>query len=142
MRRAEAFEVAPSTRISTNFRAPSPSFTTWWARSRRRSSSASRKPASRRSRVLSTGATFALPVAKRRSVSEVEVSLSTVIALKLPATPFDSIDWRIGAGIGASVATKESIVAMSGAIMPAPLAMPLMVTVPSPKGTVRVASLG
>jgi hypothetical protein len=34
-----------------------------------------------------------------------------------------------GAAIGASVNTKASIVAMSGAIMPAPLAMPLMVTV-------------
>ena len=36
-----------------------------------------------------------------------------------------------GAAIGASVATKESIVAMSGAIMPAPLAMPPMVNEPS-----------
>ena len=47
-----------------------------------------------------------------------------------------------GAAIGASVATKDSIVAMSGAIMPAPLAMPLMVTSASPSFTVTVATFG
>ena len=69
----------------------------------------------------------AAPVAKASTVSEVEVSPSMVMALKLPGN-------RFGRGrpagppapIGASVKTKESIVAMSGAIMPAPLAMPLM----------------
>jgi hypothetical protein len=36
--------------------------------------------------------------------------------------------------IGASVKTKASIVAMSGAIMPEPLAMPLIVTaIPQPR---------
>ncbi len=70
------------------------------------------------------------------------MSLSTVIALKLWVTPFERSACRTGAATGASVMTKESIVAMSGAIMPAPLAMPLIVTVASPNGTVRVASLG
>jgi hypothetical protein len=77
-----------------------------------------------------------------RSVSEVEVSLSTVMALNEPRTPFASSACRTGAGIGASVKTKESIVAMSGAIMPAPLAMPLIVTTASPIATRRVAPFG
>ena len=70
----------------------------------------------------------AAPVANSSSVSEVEVSLSTVIALKLRCTALASSACSAGAAIGASVNTKESIVAMSGAIMPAPLAMPLMST--------------
>ena len=84
----------------------------------------------------------AAPVANSISVSEVEVSLSTVIALKLVCTDFASSACNTGAAIGASVKTKHSIVAMSGAIMPAPLAMPLIVTSASPSLTVRVATLG
>ena len=75
-------------------------------------------------------------------MSLVDVSLSTVIALKVLPTPPESSDWSTGAAIGASVATKESIVAMSGAIMPAPLAMPLIVTSASPSFTVTVATFG
>ena len=75
-------------------------------------------------------------------MSLVEVSLSTVIALKVLPTPPESSACSTGAAIGASVATKESIVAMSGAIMPAPLAMPLMVTSASPSFTVTVATFG
>ena len=52
-----------------------------------------------------------------------------VTALKVSATPSFSSACKAGAAIGASVKTKDSIVAMSGAIMPAPLAMPAMVTV-------------
>jgi hypothetical protein len=59
-------------------------------------------------------------------VSDVEVSLSTVTELKVGPTPAESSDCSTGAGIFASVTTKDSMVAMSGAIMPAPLAMPLM----------------
>jgi hypothetical protein len=84
----------------------------------------------------------AAPVANRRSVSEVEVSLSTVTALKVLPTARDSRSCKTGAAIGASVATKDSMVAMSGAIMPAPLAMPLIVTVAAPSLTVRVAPFG
>src|SRR4029453_6338710 len=43
---------------------------------------------------------------------------------------------------GASVNTKDSIVAISGMIMPAPLAMPLMVTLVLPSFTVAVATFG
>src|SRR4028118_1094328 len=44
--------------------------------------------------------------------------------------------------MGASVKTKDSMVAMSGAIMPAPLAMPLRVTSTPPSRAVRVATFG
>ena len=63
--------------------------------------SAALNGASRRSPALVIFGPRALPVAKRSSVSEVEVSLSTVIALKLPATPFDRSAWSTGAAIGA-----------------------------------------
>jgi hypothetical protein len=82
----------------------------------------------------------AAPVANSKSVSLVEVSLSTVTALKVGPTPFDSNACKTGAAIGASVATKESMVAISGAIMPAPLAMPLIVTSTSPNLMVTVAT--
>ena len=81
-------------------------------------------------------------MAKISSVSLVEVSLSTVTALKVLAVPRDNRSCSTGAAIGASVAMKESIVAMSGAIMPAPLEMPLMVTSVSPSLTVAVATFG
>ena len=55
-----------------------------------------------------------------------------VTALKVSATASLSSACSAGAAIGASVKTKDSMVAMSGAIMPAPLAMPLMVTVALP----------
>ena len=74
----------------------------------------------------------AAPVANISSVSLVEVSLSTVTALKVLAVALRKQRLQDGAAICASVATKDSIVAMSGAIMPAPLAMPLMVTSPPP----------
>ena len=75
-------------------------------------------------------------------MSLVEVSLSTVMALNVLPTPPESSACSTGAAIGASVATKESIVAISGAIMPAPLAMPLMVTSASPSFTLTVATFG
>ena len=70
------------------------------------------------------------------------MSLSTVIALNERSTDFESSACNTGAATGASVNTKLSIVAMSGAIMPAPFAMPLIVTSASPSLTVRVATLG
>ena len=84
----------------------------------------------------------AAPVANSSSVSEVDVSLSTVMALNEPCTDFDSMACSAGAAIGASVKTKESMVAMSGAIMPAPLAMPEMRTRTPPISASAVATLG
>ena len=63
-------------------------------------------------------------MAKTSSVSLVEVSPSTVIALNERALARVTIAWSTGAGIAASVKTKASMVAMSGAIIPEPLAMP------------------
>ena len=70
------------------------------------------------------------------------MSESTVIELKLRSVPRASSRWRSGAGIFASVKTKASIVAMSGAIMPLPLAKPLSRTSSPPMRAVRVAPLG
>ena len=84
----------------------------------------------------------AAPVAKASSVSDVEVSLSMVTALKVSSTPLLSSDCSTADDSGASVNTKDSMVAMSGMIMPAPLAMPLMVTLALPSFTVAVATFG
>src|SRR5262249_16052754 len=84
----------------------------------------------------------AAPVANASRVSEVEVSPSTVTALKLSATPCLSKYWSTRDEIGASVKTKESIVPMSGAIIPAPLAMPQMVTGAAPIRAMAAAPLG
>ncbi len=65
-----------------------------------------------------------------------------VTALKVSSTPLFSSDCSAPAAIGASVNTKASMVAMSGAIMPAPLAMPLIVTLALPSFTVAVATFG
>ena len=65
-----------------------------------------------------------------------------VTALKVSTTPSRNRACNAGAAIGASVKTKASMVAMSGAIMPAPLAKPLMVTVVPPSRACAVASLG
>ena len=70
------------------------------------------------------------------------MSPSIVTALKLSATPRASRRCNTGAAIGASVNTKASMVAMSGAIMPAPLAMPQIVTVASPSFAVAAAPFG
>ena len=75
-------------------------------------------------------------------MSEVEVSPSTVTALKVSATPALSSPCRAAALSGASVNTNDSMVAMSGAIMPAPLAIPLMTTVADPSFAVAVATFG
>ena len=143
IRLAEASDSAPVTETAISLRAPSPSRTTCRARFLSRASRPKRKSSRSGSEASVTrGAPCARPVAKSRSVSLVEVSLSTVTALKLPSTLAESSAWRALAEIGASVATKESMVAMSGAIMPAPLAMPLIVTSASPSLTRTVASFG
>src|SRR3546814_1322590 len=61
-------------------------------------------------------------------VSLVEVSLSTVMHEKVVRLAALSAAWRKAGSTAASVNTKPSIVAMSGAIMPDPLTMPVSVT--------------
>ena len=85
---------------------------------------------------------FAWPVANSSTVSEVEVSESTVVQLKLASTPRRSMVCSASGGSLASVNTKHSIVAMSGAIIPLPLAKPLMRTLASPICATLVAALG
>ena len=65
-----------------------------------------------------------------------------VTALNVSSTPAFSSDCSAVRAIGASVNTNASMVAISGAIIPAPLAMPLMVTFALPSFTVAVATFG
>ncbi len=127
-----------------NFSAPSPSFTTSCD-----SSSAARANAEAKSRnagssidLTPLGAAPAMPVAANRTVSEVEVSPSTVMQLNVLATTVLRRRVRSLAGTAASVKKKASIVAMSGAIIPEPLAMPLMVTLAPPYRAEAVTVLG
>ena len=143
--RADILVVAPSTMTSTSLRAPSPSRATCSARSASTSWNALANAFRRGSLArLIFGAPLAAaaPVAKASRVSDVEVSLSMVTALKVSSTPLLSSDCSTADDSGASVNTKDSMVAMSGAIMPAPLAMPLMVTLALPSFTVAVATFG
>ena len=66
----------------------------------------------------------ALPVATARTVSEVDVSPSTVIELNVRSQIFVTRACNVFWFTEASVKTKASIVAMSGAIIPDPLAIP------------------
>ena len=69
-----------------------------------------------------------VPVANSRAVSLVEVSPSTVTLLNVVRTCRPSMARRTFWWISASVTIKASMVAMSGAIMPDPLAIPAMRT--------------
>ena len=100
------------------------------------------KPSSRGSFSPVTTGWRAAPVASSRSVSEVEVSLSTVMALNEASVASAKSGCRIEAGRAASVTAKASMVAMSGAIMPEPLAMPAMVTATPSISTLAAAPLG
>ena len=129
--------------ILTSLRAPSPSRATCSARLASTCANAARNAFSRGSLARAIfGAPRAAPVAKTSNVSEVEVSPSTVTALKRVDDGLGQDRLQAGAAIGASVNTKDSIVAMSGAIMPAPLAMPLIVTVAPPIFACAVATFG
>src|SRR3981081_855125 len=143
--RADVFDIAPSTMISTSFRAPSPSRATCSARSASTARKALAKAFRRGSPgrvILGAPLAAAVPVANASSVSDVEVSPSMVTALKVSSTPLFNSDCNAPAVIGASVNTNASMVAMSGAIMPAPFAMALIVTLALPSFTVAVATFG
>src|SRR6478752_6430543 len=143
--RADAFDAAPSTMISTSLRAPSPSRATCSARSastaRNALANAFRRGSLARL-ILGAPCAAAVPVAKASRVSDVEVSPSMVTALNVSSTLSLSSACSAPDAIGASVNTNASMVAMSGAIIPAPLAMPLIVTFALPSFTVAVATFG
>ncbi len=84
----------------------------------------------------------ATPFASISTVSFVLQSPSTLIALNDVATPSRTSVRKTGADTRASVRTCTRSVAMSGAIIPAPFAMPAMVTLVPPTRTVRVATFG
>ena len=65
-----------------------------------------------------------------------------VMRLKLASAACLARTCRVAASMTASVATKPSMVAMLGRIMPAPLLMPVTVTVRPPTCTWREAALG
>ena len=66
----------------------------------------------------------AAPLARRATVSLVDVSPSMLMELKERSTAWERRGCRVEAGIGASVVRMLRRVAMFGWIMPAPLAMP------------------
>ncbi|CAI8205158.1 MAG: Uncharacterised protein [SAR116 cluster bacterium] len=132
MRCAASSSGAPATSMVISFEAPSPSRTIWMARSCITWSSALTKSSNSGSSTVVGAWCAATAVATRKTLSLVEVSLSTVMALKLRRGAVASKICRMGAGRAASVATKPSMVAIFGAIMPDPLAMPAMVTGVSP----------
>ena len=81
------------------------------------------------------------PVATSAQESLVDVSPSIVMALKDGATACARQRSSRSFGTAASVATNASIVAMSGQIMPAPLAIPVTRIVSPSTATSREASL-
>ena len=71
-----------------------------------------------------TGWPPAAPLARTARVSLVLVLPSMLMALKERSTAWVRRDWRVGAGMGASVQRMPRSVAMFGWIMPAPLVIP------------------
>ena len=125
----------------TNLLAPSPSRTICFARSTIIQFSAVRNSASAESRCETISSCLALPVANTNTVSLVEVSPSTVMELNERRFASSSSGCSTVAESAALVKTNASMVAMLGAIMPEPLAMPLMIISVSPICAVRVADL-
>ena len=120
--RAERSSPAPSTLIAISFCAPSPSLTTWRARSCATSVRAARKPASRGSSASTHGR-----MAGRAGGEQKERVRGRGVAVDRdgvegPIRDFsDQRSCQRSAASTASVTTKASMVAMSGAIMPGAL---------------------
>ena len=133
---------APVTVISISFCAPSPSRTTSIASWRHRSASAARKASAPGLSSPVSAALPALPVAKARTVSLVEVSPSTVMHEKVLPLAADRAACRKAGSTAASVKMNPSIVAISGAIIPEPLMMPTSVTLRPSTIAVVTAPLG
>ena len=110
---------------------------------------ASRTGRSRGSAIERSGVSGTCPVDAITKLSLVDVSPSTVAQLNETSAISRAIAVRMSAGIGASVARNESIVAMFGWIIPEPFAIPVTVIgTPStivrrdaPLGTVSVVMI-
>ena len=128
--RAEAKSTAFTTRTRITWRTPSPLRTTSSARSRHtRPSASSNSPRSGQG---------VLPDETSATVSEVLVSLSTLIELKEGSTAARSIRRSSPLGTERSVRRYTSMVAMLGSIMPAPFAIPTI----EPPATAARRTLG
>ena len=125
-----------------NFVAPSPSRTIACASRRDTSTTASRRTLAVGRDRLVTGALPARWVAISTNESLVDVSPSIVMQLNDSSAASVTSCCTSAGSIAASVATKPSIVAMFGRIMPAPLLMPVTATVLPPSCTVSDAALG
>ena len=85
----------------------------------------------------------AAPLASTAAVSEVEVSVSTDRQLKVSSTAPRKARSSSSGASSASVRTSAIMVAMSGSIMPTPLATPTISAVPPPVvGSVARATFG
>ena len=87
------------------------------------------------------GALPAMPLAMMETMSLVEVSPSTLSMLKVSAVTVVSARLSATEEMAASVVRKHSMVAMLGAIMPLPLAMPPSLHVLPPRGKRTATSL-
>ena len=121
-------DLAPITFIVINFFAPSPSTTICLERFNANLCKAFSKSCSLGSKTLYIFEFFALPVAKIATISFVEVSPSTVIELNVVVATFLRIAFKNTEGIFASVNINDNIVAILGAIIPEPFAMPEILT--------------
>src|SRR6266576_1613208 len=128
MSRATASLAAPTTWISTNLDAPSPSPT--MARASTRATCCTASSNSCHTAPSRAGSTPAAPLASSSAVSLVLVSPSTEMALKLRSATRRSRGWSEAGSATASVVSTASRVAISGWIIPAPLAIPPTVTRP------------
>ena len=109
-----------------NFVKPSPSFTTKWAKLNISLDKYLENFIALGSFKLCIVVIFAFPVATTKRLSDVEVSLSTVIELKEVLLHFITIFWSIFASIEISEKINASIVAILGAIIPEPFAIPFI----------------
>src|SRR5688572_10972849 len=138
MRRHSSVLRPRSTVTVTNLVAPSASRTMACARQRATSVTASSSAWTSRA----ADAIGPAPLAISTNESLVEVSPSTVMQLNERWAARFSIAFNWARPTPASVATKPSMVAMSGRIMPAPLAIPETVASPLLNLTLRDAALG
>src|SRR5436309_3394027 len=127
--RAAASLTAPTTWISTSLDAPSPSATI--ARASVRATCSTAASNSFHTAPSRAGSTPDAPLASSSAVSFVLVSPSTEMALKLRSATRRSRGCNAPGSATASVVRTASNVAMSGWIIPAPLAIPPTVTMPA-----------
>ena len=111
-----------------NFLAPSPSIATCFAKLSITSSKCFSKISASLEFLLLIILCFALLVAKSNTISFVEVSPSTEMALKVFSTFFCKKEFKTVEDIFASVKIKPSIVPILGKIIPEPLAIPAIFT--------------